>query len=627
MSHSDLWLSFALGLVLFGAFACGGNGKPDSEDSQLPSQTTSPHSGTQEPEIGAESGDLSVLFEDGQAPPDHLSEDLRKHDPKVDGWPSEVAHDVAKHVIHDFLEGWLHPPEDGAFNFAPFLADDFQGLSPLRPSSLEIRFEDEHHQVYRAPELSQELLGRDQVAAQFDALLQPFQGGQDFKEALKIVRVHMDEADHFRVEGHVQISAEVGGGRRQQVMEWEVGFTVGEDLEHSRIRFIRNHFFEEVHSKRPLFADLTERVFAANSFYEDEFLRGVNEYHGSMDRLFGDFFMGWQGLAVGDLNGDGLDDVYVAQQGGLPNRLLMHKADGSAKDQAARSQVAFLETTRGVVIADFDNDGHQDLALTMGQNILLCFNQGTGVFTDFVGLEDANPANIHSLAVADPDQDGDLDIYACRYNKNNTLGVNPVPYHDAYNGAPNLYWRNQGNRSFENATEKVGFHVKNSRYSLAGLWEDFDQDSDLDLFVANDFGGNNLYRNEGGKFTNVIEEVGAQELAASMGVTCADYDLDGDMDLYISNMFSSAGQRIASQSNRFMEGQHQEAHQAYLRHARGNTLWRNRGDGSFEDVTMTSGVSLGRWAWGAKFVDLNNDGFEDLYVPNGFITNKAPDDL
>ena len=103
-------------------------------------------------------------------------------------------------------------------------------------------------------------------------------------------------------------------------------------------------------------------------------------------------------------------------------------------------------------------------------------------------------------------------------------------------------------------------------------------------------------------------------------------DQDGHIDLYVSNMFSSAGGRIAYQ-RRFQETAPDQSRAYYQRLARGNTLFKNNGDGSFSDVSETAGVTMGRWAWGALALDFNNDGFEDLFVPNGFITNDSADDL
>ncbi|MCH7813967.1 MAG: VCBS repeat-containing protein, partial [Planctomycetes bacterium] len=168
--------------------------------------------------------------------------------------------------------------------------------------------------------------------------------------------------------------------------------------------------------------------------------------------------------------------------------------------------------------------------------------------------------------------------------------------------------------------------ANNARFSLAASWFDYDGDGDSDLYVANDFGPNGLYRNDGGRFVEVAAQAGAEDQAAGMGVTFADFDLDGDVDLYVSNMFSSAGQRIAFQP-RFMSDRAPSDLLGVRRHALGNTLLANRGDGTFEDVSDRTGVRMGRWAWGAMFVDLNNDAYDDLVVPNGFLTNRVKDDL
>jgi len=201
----------------------------------------------------------------------------------------------------------------------------------------------------------------------------------------------------------------------------------------------------------------------------------------------------------------------------------------------------------------------------------------------------------------------------------------PMPYHDATNGGRNILLQNHGDWNFEEVTKQVGLDENNTRFSFAASWEDYDNDGDLDLYVANDYGRNNFYRNDKGHFTDVAAELGIEDMSAGMSVSWADYNNDGWMDLYASNMFSAAGNRITYQ-RQFKSGEDQGVREQFQRHARGNTLFQNV-DGKFRDVTMQSGVNMGRWAWGSRFVDFNNDGREDIIVANGFITTEDTGDL
>ncbi len=186
--------------------------------------------------------------------------------------------------------------------------------------------------------------------------------------------------------------------------------------------------------------------------------------------------------------------------------------------------------------------------------------------------------------------------------------------------------RNDGDWNFTDVTITSGLDENNRRWSLAASWEDYDDDGDVDLYVAHDFGRNTLYRNDGGHFTDIAPEAGVEDIAAGMSVSWADFGHDGRMGLYVGNMFSSAGLRITGQS-RFQSRATSTIRGEFRRHARGNSLFRNTGDDRFEDVSEDAGVTIGRWAWGSKFVDLNNDGWEDLVVANGFVTGHETKDL
>ena len=389
--------------------------------------------------------------------------------------------------------------------------------------------------------------------------------------------------------------------------------------------------YEEIIPKRGgglNFQDVTASVFKEAPSFQDQLMLGIDHWRSRLQGDFGIDVNGLQGISVGDANGDGLDDIYVCQQGGLPNKLYIRNLNGALKDVSAESGVDWMELTRAVLFVDLDNDGDQDLALAQGWYWMLMENNGAGIFTK--RTETKAPSNLHSLAAVDYDLDGDLDLYFCGRNParelNNSEGIlgQPIPYHDANNGGANLLIRNDGDWRFSDATAECGLDVNNARYSYACSWADFDLDGDSDLYVANDFGRNNLYLNHNGKFIDVAGSQGVEDMSAGMSVTWGDYNNDGRPDPYISNMFSSAGNRITYQ-RKFRSGVEQEI-DAFRRHARGNSLFANIGSG-FTDVSENAAVTMARWAWGAKFVDLNNDGWEDIYVANGFITTEDTGDL
>ena len=125
--------------------------------------------------------------------------------------------------------------------------------------------------------------------------------------------------------------------------------------------------------------------------------------------------------------------------------------------------------------------------------------------------------------------------------------------------------------------------------------------------MANDFGRNNLYRNDRGRFSDIAAAAGVEDISAGMSVTWGDYNRDGWIDLYLSNMFSKAGNRIAYQ-RRFQSDLSEESRALYRHHARGNSLFENLGNGNFADASVSSGTTIGRWAWASLFADINCDG-------------------
>jgi hypothetical protein len=376
-----------------------------------------------------------------------------------------------------------------------------------------------------------------------------------------------------------------------------------------------------------LFRDLTDRVMGSNACYSAQLLPSTDYWRERIPRHFFIPTFGHQGLALGDVNGDGLDDLYLCQPGGLPNRLFLQRPDGTLEDSSAASYADILNYSRSALIVDLDNDGHQDLAVATLGGLWLLRGNGTGVFAPQVLLSQV--AGGYSLCAADYNSDGFLDLYVCVYysTADNAGEVPfPLPYHDANNGGRNVLVQNMGRWRFRDVTDEVGLDADNRRYSFAAAWEDVDNDGDLDLYVTNDFGRNCLYENERGRFRNVAAARGLEDTAFGMSVSFGDYDRDGWADAYVGNMFSAAGNRVAFQPQ-FQSAATKTARTLLQRTSQGNSLFRNQADGTFTDVSLQSGASMGRWSWASLFADINNDGWQDLLVANGYITGESSADL
>lgn len=385
---------------------------------------------------------------------------------------------------------------------------------------------------------------------------------------------------------------------------------------------------ESLVHKAPLFSDVTASVIPD---YQSPQIQGGIEHWSQHITRYGDLFQtGHHGLAVGDVNGDGRDDLYVCDGGSLPNRLYVQQPDGTTRERAHEANVDLLEDSRGALLIDLDNDGDQDLVVCTIAMLAIFENDSTGKFTLRGGHPGAPFAG--SISASDPDSDGDLDIYLCVYEGNERdrtqrgfQSSSPYPFHDATNGGRNILLENIGNFSFVDATERFGLDLNNSRWSFAASWDDLDRDGDPDLYVANDFGRNNLYRNDNGHFTDIAAEAAVEDMAAGMSVAWGDFNRDAKPDLYVGNMFSSAGRRISQQED-FVQGRSAATLLGTQRMARGNSLFAG-GDNTFQDVSETAGVTMGRWAWSSAFADIDNDGWEDLLIANGYLTNRRDDDL
>ncbi len=254
---------------------------------------------------------------------------------------------------------------------------------------------------------------------------------------------------------------------------------------------------------------------------------------------------------------------------------------------------------------------------------LLFLNQGGGKFRlkpDAFAFANPPRGTFTGAAAADYDRDGWLDVYFCLYTfyQGADQYNYPTPYYDAENGPPNFLMRNNRDGTFRDVTAEAGLNVNNTRFSFCCGWGDFNGDGWPDLYVVNDFGRKNLYRNNGdGTFTDVAAQTGVEDAGAGMGVCWFDYDNDGAEDLYVANMWTAAGERISAQAG-FPARRAGSVRALYRKHAMGNSLFRNRG-ARFEDNDVEQ-AGMGRWAWSCDAWDFDHDGYPDLYIANGMIS-------
>jgi hypothetical protein len=344
------------------------------------------------------------------------------------------------------------------------------------------------------------------------------------------------------------------------------------------------------------------------------------------------------GVAVGDANGDGCEDLILA---GSPELIFYHsRCDGTFEDATAAVGLPqpYPAAAAGVVFFDYDNDGWPDLfvaAVSGGDRLFR--NDGSGRFVDVTKQAGIPAGRWGSMpVVADYDRDGFLDVYVSRMGDHEN--TSPRPPYDARNGVRSTLLRNRGDGTFADVSEQAG--VNSPGWDMAAAWGDYDGDGWPDLYVANEFGNNRLYRNErDGTFSERTAESGVSDGGSAMGVAWGDIDGDGALDLFVSGMHSNSGWALFHPDfpipipwyfrfiGLFTDAVQKESDKITDQLLRGSTLFRNDGDGTFTDISDSAGVRDGQWGWAAEFLDYDNDGRLDLYAVNGFITGPIEDDL
>jgi enediyne biosynthesis protein E4 len=331
------------------------------------------------------------------------------------------------------------------------------------------------------------------------------------------------------------------------------------------------------------------------------------------------------GLAFFDYDNDGWLDVYLTNgsrlgekwpDGKAPtSQLFKNNRDGTFTNVTEKSGLARTGWQTGVCVGDYDNDGFDDLFCCFWGHNILFHNNGDGTFTDVTrkaGIYDDQIRWGAGCTFLDYDRDGHLDLFVCHYIKLDPAqtpgpadppvcqwkGIPVMCGPRGLTGDTNVLFHNNGDGTFTDVSEKAGILKPGPRYSITAVSYDFDNDGWPDIYVAVDSEASILYRNNhDGTFTDMAVIAGCAysengHEQAGMGVGVGDYDCDGWFDIFKTNFADDTC-----------------------------NLYHNNGDGTFSDVTFSSGVGINNRyvAWGCGFVDYDNDGWSDIIQINGHV--------
>ena len=341
------------------------------------------------------------------------------------------------------------------------------------------------------------------------------------------------------------------------------------------------------------------------------------------------------GVAAGDVNGDGLPDLYFTANRSA-NRLYLNRGNYKFEDVTDRAGVPGVGGwTTGVAMADVNGDGRLDLYVSgvsylsmRGRNVLY-LNNGDGTFSDRtkeLGLEHVGYST--QAAFFDYDGDGDLDMYLLNHSTHTERTIGRRPNREERNArAGDKLFRNDTGH-FTDVSAAAHIYGGLEGFGLGVVASDLNLDGCPDLYVANDFQENDfLYINNcDGTFTESIASATGHTSRFSMGVDAADVNNDGRPDLVVVDMLPQREEILKTSANAESFNVYNLKLQAgyHSQYAR-NTLQLNRGAGTFSDIGYLAGVSATDWSWAPLFADLDNDGFKDLFITNGIF--RRPNDL
>ena len=315
---------------------------------------------------------------------------------------------------------------------------------------------------------------------------------------------------------------------------------------------------------------------------------------------------GTNGISLADYNLDGTLDIYFVVRdsawGGDArtwNRLFSYE-NGSYIDKTNTTNLKGISQTRwsemgyniGASWGDYNNDGYPDLFLSYTGKDQLFRNNGDGTFSNvsstagITGLE--TQLSSHGLWW-DFDKDGDLDLYVT-VRKDVAL---------QNKDSKNRMYENLGDDVFQDVSEESG--LNDPRLSYMAVSFDANNDGHLDIYVANDFGPNSLFLNHGDKTfsRDTLNLFGLNDIGEGIGISLADVDRNGFIDIYVTNVTTDGN----------VEAQR-------------NPLFLNNGNNYFHNISENAGTILGGWGWGTSFLDFDNDGFEDLFISNGYFLDE-----